>query len=445
MVVVAKFGGSSLSNEAQFRKVKAIVESDPRRRVVVVSALGKRNSKDSKITDLLYILYAHIKHNVPYDAVWDTISERYRDIVATLEIEMDIGGELQALEGQFFDKTMTDEFLVSRGEYLTAKIMSQYLGFSFIDAKDIIAFTYKGAVDIEKTREQAARILTSDMKAVIPGFYGAYANGDIHLFKRGGSDVTGALLAQVVNAEVYENWTDVSGILMADPRIVDHPAPIEEVTYAELRELSYMGASVINEETIFPVQANKIPINIRNTNAPLDRGTIISEGSGSPTTRITGIAGKKDFISITIYKNMMSNEVGFLHRTLAVFAKYNVSVEHVPSGIDNIGVIVSEESVKRCLHDIIEELKVTLDTEHIQITKDIALVAVVGRSLPGNIGLSGKVFTILGDNHINIKMIAQSPQELTIVIGIENDDYNSCVRALYKGLVEDVASPVKHH
>lgn len=439
MVVVAKFGGSSLSNEEQFRKVKAIVESDKRRKIVVVSALGKRNPQDSKITDLLYILYAHLKHNVPYGAIWQTIADRYREVVQTLKIDWDIEGELRELENYFSTEQVSEEFLVSRGEYLAGKIMSRYLGFAFVDAKDVISFRYNGTVDLEKTAERATGMLGGNTKAVIPGFYGGFPDGEINLFNRGGSDVTGAILAQALNAEVYENWTDVSGIRMADPRIVSNPLPIEEVTYTELRELSYMGASVINEETILPVQESNIPLHIKNTNAPEDLGTVIANFQEPPEMEITGIAGKKDFLSITIYKNMMSNEVGFLHRTLGVFARRGISVEHVPTGIDNVGVIVSEEAVRKNIHEIIEELETVLETEHIQVTRNIAMVAVVSRALRGNVALPGKIFTILGEVDINIKMIAHSPKELTMVIGVDNQDYETCVKALYEGLVEESA------
>lgn len=437
MVVVAKFGGSSLSNEEQFRKVKAIIESDKRRKIVVVSALGKRNPQDSKITDLLYILYAHIKHNVPYDSIWNTIANRYREVVQTLKIDWDIDGELRELEDQFQTGQVSEEYLVSRGEYLAAKIMSRYLGFKFVDAKDVISFRYNGTVDLEKTEERATALLGGNTKAVIPGFYGGFPDGEINLFNRGGSDVTGAILAQALNAEVYENWTDVSGIRMADPRIVSDPLPIEEITYTELRELSYMGASVINEETILPVQERNIPLHIKNTNAPEDLGTVIANFQDSPETEITGIAGRKDFLSITIYKNMMSNEVGFLHRTLGVFARRNISVEHIPTGIDNVGVIVAEEAVRKNIHEIIEELETILETEHIQVTRNIAMVAVVSRALRGNVELPGKIFTILGEKDIGIKMIAHSPKELTMVIGVDNMDYEACVKALYEGLVEE--------
>lgn len=434
MLTVTKFGGSSLSCESQFKKVRNIVLSDPKRKIVVCSALGKRDSSDSKITDLLYILHAHLKYSVPYDDIWNIIVKRFKDVKEELKLSFDIEAEFSKLKSEL-NKNISQDYLVSRGEYLTAKLMSEYLGYSFLDAKDAIIFNYDGTVDYATTEKKVKEFFNENQKVVVPGFYGAYQNGLVKLLSRGGSDITGSILAKCLNAAVYENWTDVSGILMADPRIIDKPLPIKQITYNELRELSYMGASVLHEETIFPVQTLNIPINIRNTNEPENPGTIITSQCDDESQIITGIAGKKNFVSICLSKSHMSNEVGFLRKVLSVFEKYSISIEHVPTGIDSVSVVVSEEQVNDCIYDIIADLKRELSPDKVEVVRNIALVAVVGRNMYKRTGLSGKLFGVLGNNGINIKMIAQGPQELNVIVGIDDKDYEATIKTIYNGFV----------
>lgn len=434
MLTVTKFGGSSLSCESQFKKVKNIVLKDPKRRIVVCSALGKRDSSDSKITDLLYILHAHLKYSVPYDDIWNIIVKRFKDVKEELKLSFDIDAEFCKLKSEL-NKNISQDYLVSRGEYLTAKLMSEYLGYSFLDAKDAIIFNYDGTVDYITTEQKVKEFFNENQKVVVPGFYGAYQNGLVKLLSRGGSDITGSILAKCLNAAIYENWTDVSGILMADPRIIDKPLPIKQITYNELRELSYMGASVLHEETIFPVQTLNIPINIRNTNEPDNPGTIITSKCDDESQIITGIAGKKNFVSICLSKSHMSNEVGFLRKVLSIFEKYSISIEHVPTGIDSVSVVVSEEQVNDCIYDIIADLKRELMPDKVEVVRNIALVAVVGRNMYKRTGLSGKLFGVLGNNGINIKMIAQGPQELNVIVGIDDKDYEATIKTIYNEFV----------
>ena len=348
MFVVTKFGGSSLSCAKQFKKVRDIVLADPMRKIVVVSALGKRDANDSKITDLLYILHAHLKYSVPYEDVWKIIYDRYVEVRDDLKLDYKIEDELDLIAGQL-DKNIPQDYLVSRGEFLAAKLMSRYLGYEFLDAKDVIEFNYDGTVNFDATGRKTKEKVAQLKKVVVPGFYGAYGNGVIKLFSRGGSDITGSIMAKCVNATVYENWTDVSGIMVTDPRIVKNPKSIKEITYNELRELSYMGANVLHEDSIFPVQELNIPIKILNTNEPQCQGTIISNECKDNSQAITGIAGKKNFVAITVYKDHMSNEVGFLRKCLSIFEKYDISIEHVPTGIDNLSIVVARDQVEKCL------------------------------------------------------------------------------------------------
>lgn len=434
MMVVAKFGGSSLSCAAQFQKVKNIVISDPKRTVVVVSALGKRNSNDTKITDLLYILHAHLKFSVPYDDIWNMLYSRFVEVKESLNIDYDITTDLDNLKNEL-NKNISQDYLVSRGEFLTAKLMSNFLGYDFVDSKDIIVFNYDGKIDYVATEAKTREAYDKHKTMVVPGFYGSYPNGNIKLFSRGGSDVTGSIIAKCLNALMYENWTDVSGIMAADPRIVENPKTIDQVTYTELRELSYMGANVLHEETIFPVQELNIPINIKNTNEPTHKGTIIKQVCDANDNVITGIAGKKGFKSFTIFKNHMSNEVGFLRKTLSIFEKYNVSIEHVPSGIDSFAVIVASESVEKIEYELVADLKQELEAS-VTIDDDIALVAIVGRNMAKRSGICAQVFNVLGDAKISVKMLAQGPLELNIIVGIKSSDYTEAIKELYQHLVK---------
>ena len=432
MLVVTKFGGSSLSSATQFQKVKNIVESDIKRKIVVVSALGKRSSDDTKITDLLYILHAHLKYSVSYSDIWDMIYSRYVEIKEKLNINYDIEQDLSDLYAEL-NKNISKDYLVSRGEYLTAKLMSAYLGYEFVDAKDVILFDYSGNLNDELTQNKVKEAFDKYGNIVVPGFYGGYPNGEIHLLSRGGSDVTGSILAKCLQVSLYENWTDVSGVLAADPRIINNPKSIKEITYSELRELSYMGANVLHEETVFPVRSLNIPINLKNTNDPLHPGTLIKNDCTDKENMITGIAGKKDFISFDIVKNHMSNEIGFLRKALSIFEKYNVSIDHIPSGIDSFSVICSQNNVNKYKYEIIADIKKELNAD--VIVDELALVAIVGRNMNGKSGICGKIFTTLGNLGINVKIIAQGPSELSIIIGVSTKDYDKALKELYNNLI----------
>ena len=433
MLVVTKFGGSSLSCATQFEKVKNIVLSDPKRKVVVASALGKRDSKDTKITDLLYILHAHLKYSVPYEDIWNMLYERFVGVQEELKINYDIRVDLDSLKKEL-NKNISQDYLVSRGEYLTAKLLASYLGYQFVDAKALLIFNFDGKMDQALTEANVKTAFSEYGRIVVPGFYGSYPNGSVHLLSRGGSDVTGSLISKCLNVELYENWTDVSGILACDPRIVKNPKAIKEITYSELRELSYMGASVLHEETVFPVQELNIPINLKNTNDPNHPGTLIKNDCEDEETLVTGIAGKKDFLSFNISKDHMSNEVGFLRKALSVFEKYNVSIEHVPSGIDSFSVVVAASSVEKCKYEIVTDLKRDLEA-NVSVESDIALVAIVGRNMAKRSGVCGTIFQTLGAQKINVKLLAQGPEELNIIIGVDSKDYDKTIVSLYDSLI----------
>ncbi len=434
MLVVAKFGGSSVANTSQFQKVKAIVEAKENRKVIIVSALGKKEKGDSKITDLLYLLHAHLRYSVPHDNVFSMIKDRFYQIKDNLHLQIDLESEFSQLSKEL-NKELPVEYLASRGEYITSKMMAEYLGYTFVDAKDLITFDYSGLVNYEKTEKAINDVYQKYQKIIIPGFYGAYPNGAIKTFSRGGSDITGAIVAKVLDATVYENWTDVSGILMADPKIIDNPKRINQITYNELRELSYMGASVLHEETVFPVQEGNIPINILNTNEPDNPGTIITENCDDATQIITGIAGKKNFTSFTITKTHNADKLDVIRNTLSIFHKYKVSVEHIPSSIDSFSVVVANSDVEKCIYDLVSEINKDGGIKNITVDNDISLIAVVGRNMVTKPGISGKVFGIIGNENINIKMIAQGAQELTIIVGVSNKDFEKTIKAVYDHLV----------
>lgn len=438
MLVVSKFGGSSVANATQFKKVKNIVLSDNSenaRNAVVISALGKKEPGDSKITDLLYLLHAHLKYNVPYNNIFDLIKERFNKVKNELSLSMDLDIEFNNLEKQL-TKDVKEDFLVSRGEYITSKLMAEYLGYGFVDAADVIKFNYDGTVNYDLTYELIEKAYLEKGKVVIPGFYGSYPNGTIKTFSRGGSDITGAIVSAALKASFYENWTDVSGILMTDPRIIKEAKTIKEITYAELRELSYMGANVLHEHTVFPVQKANIPIKILNTNRPMDQGTIITENCFDKEQVITGIAGKKLFTSFTITKKQEVNKLSVIRNTLNVFAKYKINVEHIPSSIDTFSVVVPSNDVTNNLYDVVTELKNYEDIQDVQIDDDIALIAVVGRNMVFKPGISGSIFGIIGNNNINIKMIAQGSHELNIIVGVSNKDFEKTISVIYTNLVK---------
>ena len=433
MLKVLKFGGSSMADARQFEKVKSIVQADPARRVVIVSAAGKRFSDDHKLTDLLYLCHAHLKYGVSCDNVFDMIRSRYMEIRDDLGLQTDLETEFDALRRKM-DKGISQDELVSRGEYFAAQLMADYLGYDFLDSELWLKFHLDGTVDQETSYEALSRA-ASGRRVVIPGFYGAMPDGTIKTFTRGGSDITGALAAAALNADVYENWTDVSGFLMADPRIVSDPLPIERITYSELRELSYIGAQVLHEGTIFPVREKNIPLNIRNTNQPDHPGTMIRESfdeleESKDSSFITGIAGRKDFSVITITKNGMSNEVGTLRRILEILEKYQLVVEYLPSGIDSVSLVVAADKLRPCQYQILGEIQKNLKPDTIHVTEDMAIVAAVGRKMAFKPGISGKIFAALGENGINIRMITQGPEELNIIVGVDNKDFAGAIRVL---------------
>ena len=439
MLKVAKFGGSSMADAGQYRKVKEILMADPGRRVVVVSAAGKRFSDDHKLTDLLYLCHAHVQYGVACDPVFEMITSRYLEIRDELQIDLDLESEFAELKKRLDAKKVSQDELVSRGEYFSAKLMAAYLGFQFIDAVDWIKFNMDGSVDKEVSYDALKKSAIISQGVVTPGFYGIMPNGAIKTFSRGGSDITGALAAAALDADVYENWTDVSGILMADPRIVTDPQPIPEVTYDELRELSYSGAQVLHEGTIFPVREKNIPLNIRNTNAPEDKGTMIQESFDSesdPNRFITGITGKKDFSIISISKRGMGNEVGTLRKVLSVLERHNISVDYVPNGIDNVSVVMSTASISPCLYTVLSEIQRDANPDTIEVHENIAVVAAVGRRMAFRPGISGKVFAALGEAGINIRMINQGPDELNIIFGVDNKDFAESIRVLYNSFVK---------
>lgn len=429
-MIVTKFGGTSMASAEQFKKVKSIIDANPARQVVVVSAAGKKSSDDVKITDLLYTLHTHLQYGVPYTDIWNMIEGRYLEIARDLELSYDIASDLAALKAQL-KKGMDQNYLISRGEYFSAKLMSAYLGFDFVDSKDIIRFTYSGTVDVERSEQNAKKAFSSHGKIVVPGFYGSYPNGEICLFSRGGSDITGSYLARFLNAKMYENWTDVPGTLTADPRIVENPKTISQITYTELRELSYMGANVLHEDSISPLQEKNISINIRNTNEPSCPGTIIKRDCNDDSSVITGIAGKKDFVSFDILKDHMSTEIGFTRRVLGIFEDYKINVEHIPTGIDSVSVIVSGSSVASCMYDVVSRIENELGAK-VNAKKELALIAIVGRNMAGKSGICARIFASLSAVGINIKMIAQPPDETNIIVGVDNSNFKKAIKALYE-------------
>ena len=435
---VVKFGGSSMADAGQYRKIRDILQADPERRVVIVSAAGKRFSGDHKITDLLYLCHAHTQYGVDCSNVFDMIRSRYLEIRDELGIKLDLESEFAALKSGLDRKMVSQDELASRGEYFSAKLMAAFLGFQFVDAADWIRFKFDGTVD----QEASYALLKDRFKGfgiVIPGFYGMMPDGKIRTFTRGGSDITGALAAAALDADVYENWTDVSGILMADPRIVDDPQTIPEVTYDELRELSYSGAQVLHEGTIFPVREKNIPLNIRNTNAPDDPGTMIKEafdGDSDPNRFITGITGKKDFSVVSLSKRGLSGQVGYLRKVLSIFERHNVSIDYVPNGIDNVSVVMPTEAVASSLYTIMAEIQKELEPDNLTVHDQIAVVAAVGRKMAFRPGISGKIFATLGEAGVNIRMINQGPDELNIIFGVDNKDFKTAIRVLYDSFVK---------
>ncbi|WP_125152826.1 aspartate kinase [Clostridium rectalis] len=432
-IVVAKFGGSSLADGKQFNKVKKIILSDESRKYIVPSAPGKRFKDDQKITDLLYLCDAHIKQNIPFDDVFSIVKRRYLKLVSELNLSMDIQKELNNIEEKI-KLGASQDYIASRGEYLNGLILANFLNFQFVDAAGLIFFKENGILDEEKTRFAIKSRLSNVDKAVIPGFYGSMRNGEIKTFSRGGSDITGAIIASCVEANLYENWTDVSGFLMTDPSIVDNPKNIEKITYRELRELSYMGATVLHEEAIFPVRKAGIPINIKNTNEPEHQGTLIINDviAKNCMGTITGVAGKKNFTVITIEKSMMNVEQGYCRKILSILEDNDVSFEHMPSGVDIVSLIISQPKLDGKLEKIIKEIDIKCSPDSIEVHPDMALIAVVGRGMNRSVGISAKVFKALALSEVNVRMISQGASEITIIIGVENNQFEKAIRSIYK-------------
>ena len=434
MVKVAKFGGSSVAGPEQFRKVKAIIEADPERQIAVISAAGKRDASDHKLTDLLYLCHAHITYGVSCDEIADTIFSRLKGIREELGLSYDLETEFGKLRSRLNRDIAIDE-LVSRGEYFTARMMAEYLGFKFVDAAECVFFGYDGELDLGKTYEAIDSAYKRYGRIVIPGFYGSLPSGKIKVMSRGGSDITGAVAAAAVSASVYENWTDVSGILMADPRIVKDPSPIPEITYAELRELAFMGASVLHEESVFPVREKGIPLNIRNTNEPDHPGTLITDSvqAAEDSERfITGIAGRRDFSIITIVKRNLSVDLD-LKTVLEILDRYHVPTEHITLGLDSFAVVCSNESLGERLYDIIKDIRSGCGPDSVDVQDGVSLIAAVGRKMNSRPGIAGKLFGALGQAGVNIKTIAQGSDELAITVGVDNSDYETAIKVLYEG------------
>ena len=430
--IITKFGGSSLADANQFKKVKDIMLSDSNRKYVIPSAPGKRHSKDSKITDLLYLCHAHVETGISLDDVFNHIKERYCNIVKDLSLDFDIEKHLNIVKKDLEDGASKD-YAASRGEYLNGLILADYLGFKFVDAKDVIVFNVDGSLDTYATHEALSDKLSKVSNAVIPGFYGADKDGNIVTFSRGGSDVTGALVAESINVDLYENWTDVSGFLMAGPRIIDNPKPISTITYSELRELSYMGASVLHEDSIFPVRKAGIPINIKNTNRPQDKGTFIVKDcdlSSNPNI-VTGIAGKKDFTVISISKASMNSELGFCRKLLSILEQNGISFENMPSGIDTVCLVISDAELKNKQKAVIDGIKASCNPDSIVVHPGMAMIATVGRGMAQQTGTAAKIFAALSDANINIRMIDQGSSEMNILVGIENSHFEKGIQAIY--------------
>ena len=433
--IVAKFGGSSLADAAQFRKVASIIRETPQRRYIVASAPGKRSDTDTKVTDMLYACYDAAVAREDYLPFLERIEARFAGIIGDLGISFDIAAEIAKIRAHLELEPQRD-YMASRGEYLNSRILSVFLGFQFIDAAQYVRFFENGSFDPQGTNEALKQALADVPYAVVPGFYGALPDGTIHTFSRGGSDVTGSVVACAVDADLYENWTDVSGILSADPRIVDKPHAIPYITYRELRELSYMGASVLHEDAIFPVRKGKIPINIRNTNDPEHPGTMIVSvlPIGANNRKVTGIAGRTGFSAVLIEKSMMNAEVGFGAKLLQIFARHGVSFEHTPSGIDTISVIVNTPQFCEKETQILEDIQKELEPDAVNVEHGLALIAVVGHGMAYSKGIAAHVFGAIADAHINIRMIDQGSSELNIIIGVEAADYDAAIRGIYHGL-----------
>ena len=439
-IKVAKFGGSSVADGIQLTKTKQIIEQDPDRRYVVVSAPGKRYESDNKITDILYLCKTHIEHNLPYDQLFQVVADRFMAVQINLGVKVDLLRYFDEIRENLKQNPSAD-YIASRGEYLNAVLVAAFLGYDFVDTKDLIKFDAKGKLLMTETDEAIRAELEKHERAVLPGFYGSLPDGSVKTFSRGGSDITGALVARAMHADVYENWTDVSGFLMAAPRIVKNPQQIRKISYKELRELSYMGASVLHEDAIYPARMANVPINIRNTNAPEDPGTMITGVSEAYSDEgenriITGIAGSKDFTVVALYKNMMSSERGFVRRILGILDDYDINFEHLPSGIDTVSVVMSNQAINGRIDEVLDEFRTRLRPDSIDVFENMALVATVGHGMSFRPGVSAKLFTALAEAGVNIRMIDQGSSEMNIIVGVENKDFETAIRAIYQAFVE---------
>ena len=435
-IKVAKFGGSSVADAIQIEKIKRIINEDEDIRYVVVSAPGKRFDEDTKVTDLLYLCMTHIEHKLAYEQLFQVIMDRYLSMENSLGVDAGMKEEFRKIRSRISEGVSVD-YMASRGEYLNGKMIAAYLGFEFLDPADFICFNENGRFLEDATNDSIASALYDVEHAVIPGFYGARPDGSIKTFSRGGSDITGALIARAVGADVYENWTDVSGFLVADPRIVDDPRPISQISYKELRELAYMGASVLHEDAIYPARIANIPINIRNTNSPEDPGTMITAQPASLEEGqiISGIAGRKGFTSITIYSGHMIGQKGFIRKLAGIMEDNDLAIEHIPSGIDTMSVIVDSEMIEGKLEDILEEFERQLKPDHLDVQKNLALIATVGAGMASRKGTSAQLFKALADADVNIQMIDQGASEMNIIVGVEDSDIEKAIRAIYQSFV----------
>ena len=435
--VVAKFGGSSLADANQFRKVADIVRADSQRRYIVASAPGKRDGGDTKVTDLLYRCYDLAAAGSDFTPVLEQIRMRFGEIIRDLNLTFDLENELAAIAAHLRDKPER-EYMASRGEYLNARLLAAYLDYDFIDAAEAVRFLPDGRFLAEETNARLSDALSRRERAVIPGFYGADAAGTVHTFSRGGSDVTGALVARAANARLYENWTDVSGMLFTDPRIVSNPGTIDYITYKELRELSYMGASVLHEDAVFPVRAAGIPINIRNTNRPADAGTMIAHDLPAAAARrpVTGVAGRKGFAALQVELSLMNNEIGYGARLLNILAAHGVPFEHCPTGIDTISVVVDTAAFNACREAVLRQIELQLHPDHLSVEEGLAMIAVVGHGMGGRKGIAGRIFSAVAEAGVNIRMIDQGSSELNIIIGVDESDYEAAVRGICRAVKE---------
>ena len=434
-IKVCKFGGTSMASAITINQVQNIIESDSERKFIIVSAPGKRDKNDIKVTDMLYKAFDEAQRTGRCDEAFNKIRERFKALVEELKLDFDLDSLLDSIEKQINSSTTAD-YAASRGEYLSAKIFALKTGYTFVDAQDLIKFDSRGMLDTEITNDNVKRVLQNVDRAVIPGFYGIDINGEIKTFSRGGSDVTGAIIARGVGATLYENWTDVNGFMTADPRIVSNPTIINELTYKELRELSYMGANVLHPESIFPVRQAGIPINIKNTFNPSHKGTMIVEDYTPDDNIITGIAGKKDFAVILLEKSMMNSEIGYARKVLSVLEHYGIALEHSPSGIDTMSFVVRESELEGKLDNIIEGIKRAVRVDKITVYRDLALIATVGHGMAKRTGTSAILFKSLADSGVNVRMIDQGSSELNIIVGVANSDYEKAIEAIYNGFAK---------